>query len=166
MQKLWSTEIGRVFLESFYFGAISDFRVSIFGNQLSLSSPPILSLPSRLSPSRPPFAGGDHGHPATSGLMAGLVRRVSSPSSYPDRHLGEPWPELPGVFPRSSDGGEMIRTSWVSTFRPNWPVNLHGSGSPPSQEPSATGPDQIHGRTAPEIQHVSGDPYRLSRMAS
>ncbi|KAK9924908.1 hypothetical protein M0R45_033249 [Rubus argutus] len=81
----------------------------------------------------------------------------------PDRRYGLYQPELIGFCSESGDGGERDCSAWVFDFRPNWPVKPHGSGSPPSQELSATGPDQIHGRTAPERRHESGDPHRLSR---
>ena len=157
MQKLWSTEVGGVFLESFYFWVFQFFGVSFLGNLFSLfARPSLFSLPT--SPSRPPFAGFVHGRPATSGHEAGPVLLTSGPPSKPD----QPWcpspPETPGISLDMADGDHVCNRSGPSRFRPNWPEYLWGSGSPRPGEPSATSPDQIRRRTAAERVTFSGDP--------
>ena len=142
-------------------GVKSDFRVSFSGNPFfSLSSPPrilsprLLSASLRVAGTRPSGHLRPHGRSPPSRLLPLYYSRPASGSILTGivRKLVRKWRRRRGsIFAR------------VFYFRPNYPVNLHGSGSPPSQEPSATGPDQIHGRTAPEKLHESGDPHRLSR---
>jgi hypothetical protein len=77
MQKLWSTEVGRVFLESYYFGYFS-FRVSFSGNPLIFS----LLSPDPLSPDSLPL-----------GLtLAGRISAVRPPQGRPPVPIDSPSP--------------------------------------------------------------------------